>query len=169
MVEQGSSETLDSILNNLREFERDFKRLISQFQKIGDSSRLSGEIAEKFESAKKRLYSIQREISNVVESVPASDATTSATTSTMTSVLGPTIIIRCKNWEDFKLQASNADNISFLYREEEKAFQVDAVKGSRVYTYSGQLPNGAVMLRMWLSKEVGTEASRVLEGVLALG
>jgi len=165
MVEQGSSETLDSILNNLREFERDFKRLISQFQKIGDSSRLSGEVAEKFESAKKRLYSIQREISNVVESVPASDATTS----TMTSVVGPTIIIRCKNWEDFKLQASNADNISFLYREEEKAFQVDAVKGSRVYTYSGQLPNGAVMLRMWLSKEVGTEASRVLEGVLALG
>jgi len=165
MVEQGSSETLDSILNNLREFERDFKRLISQFQKIGDSSRLSGEVAEKFESAKKRLYSIQREISNVVDSVPASDATTS----TMTSVVGPTIIIRCKNWEDFKLQASNADNISFLYREEEKAFQVDAVKGSRVYTYGGQLPNGAVMLRMWLSKELGTEASRVLEGVLALG
>lgn len=165
MVEQGSSETLDSILNNLREFERNFKRLISQFQKIGDSSRLSGEIAEKFENAKKRLYSIQREISNVVESVPASDATTS----TMTSVVGPTIILRCKNWEDFKLQASNADNISFLYREEEKAFQVDAVKGSRIYTYSGQLPNGAVMLRMWLSKEVGTEASRILEGVLALG
>jgi ABC-type Fe3+-citrate transport system substrate-binding protein len=177
MVEQGSSETLDSILNNLREFERDFKRLISQFQKIGDSSRLSGEVAEKFESAKKRLSSIQMEISNVVESVPASDAMTStmssAMTSTMssamTSVIGPTIIIRCKNWEDFKLQASNADNISFLYREEEKTFQVDAVKGSRVYTYSGQLPSGAAMLRTWLSKEVGTEASRVLEGVLALG
>jgi len=165
MAKEGSSEALDSILNNLREFEKDFKRLTGQFQKIGDSSRLNGEVAEKFESAKKRLFSIQREISNVVESVPASDATTSA----MTSVVGPTMIIRCKNWEDFKLQASNADNISFLYREEEKAFQVDAIKGSRVYTYSGQLPTGAALLRTWLSKEVDTETSRVLEGVLALG
>ena len=165
MVEQGSSETLDLILNDLREFERDFKRLIGQFQKIGDSSRLSGDMAEKFEGAKKRLWSVQREISNVVESLPASATVTSVTT----SVVGPPIIIRCKNWEDFKLQASNADSVSFLYREEEKTFQVDAVKGSRVFTYSGQLPDGAGLLRTWLSKEVGTEASKVLEGVLALG
>ena len=165
MAEEGSSEALDSILNNLREFERDFKRLIGQFHKIGDNSNLSGEVAGKFDSAKKRLSGIQREISNVVESLPASNAMTSITT----SVVGPPIIIRCKNWEDFKPQAINADNISFLYREEEKTFQVDAVKGSKVYTYSGQLPSGAALLRAWLSKEVGTEASKVLEGVLALG
>jgi hypothetical protein len=165
MAEEGSSEALDSILNNLREFERDLKRLIGQFHKIGDNSGLSGEAAEKFGTAKKRLSSIQREISNVVESLPASGATSSITT----SVVGPPVIIRCKNWEDFKPQAVNADNISFLYREEEKTFQVDAVKGSRVYTYSGQLPSGAALLRAWLSKEVRTESSKVLEGVLALG
>jgi len=169
MVDQDSEETLDLILNNLREFERDFRRLIDQFQKIGDSSRLSEDMAEKFEDAKKRLLSVQRDISNVVESIPASVPTTRATASIATSVMGPPVIIRCKNWEDFKLQASNADNLSFLYREEEKTFQVDAVKGNRVYTYSGQLPNGAGLLRTWLSSELATRGSHVSEGVLALG
>jgi hypothetical protein len=165
MAEQGSGETLDLILNNLREFERDFKRLIGQFQKIGDSSSLHGDMADKFNDAKNRLLSVQKEISNVVESIPAS-----ATVPTvMTTVVGPPIIIRCKNWEDFKRQASNADSVSFLYKDEEKAFQVDAVKGTRVFTYSGQLPNGAMLLRTWLSKEVGTGETHVSEGVLALG
>jgi hypothetical protein len=165
MAEQGSSDNLDLISNNLREFEKDFKRLIDQFQKLGDSPRLRGGMAEKFEDAKKRLLSVQREISNVVECLPASAAMPNAST----TVIGPPIIIRCKNWEDFKLQASNADSVSFLYKEEEKAFQVDAVKGTRVFTYSGQLPNGAMLLRRWLSKEVGTGETQVSEGVLALG
>ena len=85
------------------------------------------------------------------------------------AVIGPPIIIRCKNWEDFKLQASNAESVSFLYKDEEKAFQVDAVKGTRVFTYSGQLPNGAMLLRTWLSKEICTGQNQVSEGVLALG
>ena len=165
MVDEDTKETLDLILNNLREFERDFQRLIGEFQKIGDNSNLSEDMAERFKDAKKRLLSVQKDISNVVESLPASAPTISPTT----SVMGPPIIIRCKNWIDFKLQASKADNISFLYREEEKAFQVDAVKGSRVYTYSGQLPNGEGLLRTWLSSELGTKESQVSEGVLALG
>lgn len=138
---------------------------MGQFQKVGDTSRLGGEVAEKFEVAKRRLSDIQRDISNVVESIPASDAAPSVTA----SVVGPPVIIRCKNWEDFKLQALSAENVSFLYREEDKSFQVDAVKGGRVYTYSGQLPSGAALLRTWLSRELGTDASRVLEGILALG
>ena len=165
MAEQGSSDNLDLISNNLREFEKDFKRLIGQFQKIGDSSRLRGDMAEKFEDAKKRLMSVQKEISNVVECLPASAPMPNITT----TVLGPPIIIRCKNWEDFKLQASNADSVSFLYKDEERAFQVDAVRGNRVFTYSGQLPNGAMLLKTWLSREVGTRESQVSEGVLALG
>ena len=166
MVDEDAREMLDLILNNLREFEVDFRRLIGQFQKISDSSQLSEDMAEKFEDAKKRLLSVQRGISNVMESLPDSAPTAA---SVATSVMGPPVIIRCKNWEDFKLQASSADNISFLYREEEKTFQADAVKGSRVYTYSGQLPNGASLLKIWLSSELGTGESQVSEGVLALG
>jgi hypothetical protein len=161
MVDEDTKETLDLILNNLREFEKDFRRLTGQFQKIGDSSSLSRDMAEKFEDAKKRLLSVQRDISNVVKSLPASAPTT--------SVMSPPVIIRCKNWEDFKLQALNADRISFLYREEEKTFQVDAVKDSRVYTYTGQLPSGSGLLRTWLSSELDARETQVSEGVLALG
>jgi hypothetical protein len=165
MAEEGSSKVLDVLLNNLRELETNFNFLISQIQNIRDSSSLTGDAAEKFESAKKCLSIIQKEISSLVESVPASDVRTSA----VPNAVGPPLIIRCKNWEDFKLNASSAENISFLCREEEKVFQVDAVKGSRIYTYSGQLPTGSVLLKIWLSKELGTETSRVLEGILAIG
>jgi hypothetical protein len=165
MAEEGSSKVFDAILNNLRELERNFNLLISQIQNIRDSSSLTGDAAETFESAKKRLSIIQKEISGLAESIPASDAKTSS----VPNVLGPPLIIRCKNWEDFKLNASSAENISFLCREEEKIFQVDAVKGSRIYTYSGQLPMGSVLLKIWLSKELGTDTSRVLEGILTIG
>jgi len=79
------------------------------------------------------------------------------------------VIIKCKQWEDFKVQALNASTVSFLYRAEERAFQVDALKEGRVYTFSGQLPSDVALLRTWLSKELSVEEGRVLEGVLAIG
>ena len=162
---KASSEASDLVLKDLRRFEADFKRFIGQLQKISEGGSLSGEVAQKFNNVKERLSAIQNEISNTVESVSVPHTATSLTMSTHVSPM----IIRCKRWEDFKLHALKADAISFLYKEEEKAFQVDAVKGGKVYTYSGQLPNNAELLRTWLSQEIGVEESNVLEGVLALG
>ena len=162
---KASSEASDLVLKDLRRFEADFKRFIGQLQKISEGGSLSGEVAQKFNNVKERLSAIQNEISNTVESVSVPHTATSLTMSTHVSPM----IIRCKRWEDFKLHALKADAISFLYKEEEKAFQVDAVKGGKVYTYTGQLPNNAELLRTWLSREICIEESYVLEGVLALG
>jgi len=162
---KAASEVSDLVLRDLRKFEAEFKRFISQLQKISESGNLSGEDAQKFNNVKKRLSAIQNEISNTVESV---STPYTATSSTINMHVSP-MIIRCKHWEDFKLHALKADAISFLYKEEENVFQVDAVKGGKVYTYSGQLPNNAELLRIWLSREIGVEESNVLEGVLALG
>ena len=162
---KASSEVSDLVLKDLRRFEADFKRFIGQLQKISEGGSLSGEVAQKFNNVKERLSAILNEISNTVESVSVPHTATSLTMSTHVSPM----IIRCKRWEDFKLHALKADAISFLYKEEEKAFQVDAVKGGKVYTYTGQLPNNAELLRTWLSREICIEESYVLEGVLALG
>ena len=66
----------------------------------------------------------------------------------------------------FKFQARNSTAVSFLCKAEGRAFQVGALKHARIYTFSGQIPNDALLLRMWPAKELDVEESRVMAGVL---
>jgi hypothetical protein len=78
------------------------------------------------------------------------------------------VVIRCKQWEDFKAQASGATTVSFLYQSEEKAFQVEAIKDGNIYTFSGRIPNYPPLLAAWLSKQLIIEEKRVVEGTLTV-
>jgi hypothetical protein len=84
-------------------------------------------------------------------------------------VHGPPVILRCKEWDDFQNVAAQAQTLSFMYREAEKTFQVDAVKDNQIITYSGPLPKGAMMLKAWLSKQLDVSEKKILEGILAIG
>ena len=84
-------------------------------------------------------------------------------------IKGPPVIIRCRQWEDFRTLASGAETVSFLYKETDRSFQTDALKNGRVITYSGELPKDNELLRVWLSKELGIDAKKIFEGVLAIG
>lgn len=163
MVGKVSDDIFYSVLKDLNRVEAGFKHLIEQFRKLSESSSLSEEEARKLEHVKERLFTIQQDISSITKSFPASGS------NSMISAQGPPMIIRCKHWDDFKFHASNADTISFICKEDEKAFQVDAVKGGKVYTFSGEFPSSAAMLKAWLSKEIGVKESEILEGILALG
>jgi hypothetical protein len=132
---------LDSVLKSLRKFEADFGVLTGRLREIGGIPSLSVDEAEKLKSVKAHLSNFQREISDVVNYG-----------SPITQVSVVPLAIRCKNWEDFKSHAFNANTLSFLYKDEEKTFQVDAFKDGWVYTYSGKIPSGAKLLRTWLSK-----------------
>ena len=81
----------------------------------------------------------------------------------------PLVIVRCKNWSDFKSNAKKAKAVSYLLRTEEGVFQADALKNEMIYTYSGQIPQTGTLLKIWLSKELNVEEERILEGVLAIG
>ncbi|MCD6240047.1 hypothetical protein J7K27_00795, partial [Candidatus Bathyarchaeota archaeon] len=59
--------------------------------------------------------------------------------------------------------------VSFLYKETDRSFQADALKNGRVITYSGELPKDIELLRIWLSRELGVDAKKIFEGVLAIG
>jgi len=165
MVDEASSKALISVVKKLKKFEMEFKRLVSQTREISESSGVIEEDNRKFENVKERLSGIQREISNLVGSFGVS----SGSTDIADYVRGPPIIIQCKQWDDFMLRASGANTISFLYEEERRAFQVDALKNDKVYTYNGQLPSDIKLLKAWLSKELGIEENKVLEGILAIG
>lgn len=81
----------------------------------------------------------------------------------------PSLTIRYREWEDFKTQSTNAKLVSFLVEEKGGVFQVYALKEGRVLAYNGEFPQYAKLLKSWLSKELGTQKEKIVEGVLAIG
>ena len=178
-------EALDFIINVLKEHEKDLDRLINELGIITDKIGDKGENTEKIERVEQRLSLIQTELTELIKFLssphakpPAIPATAQAETPTAPTAetqlayafaRGPPVIVRCKQWDDFKQLATEADTISFLYKETEKTFQADALKNGRVLTYNGPLPNDARLLKAWLAKELNTQEARIFEGILAIG
>jgi len=172
-------EALDFIVNVLKEHEKDLDRLINELgsitERLGDTGALSGKI----EKVEERLTTLQNEIANLITYLSASHEAppvlTQLTqeqkpeTSQVRAVQGPPVILRCKQWEDFQTLANQAQTLSFLYREAEKTFQVDALKDNQIITYSGELPKQIPLLKTWLSKQLNIPEKNILEGILAIG
>lgn len=154
-------EALDLIINVLREHEKDLDRLIDELGQITERFGETGEISDKIESVEERLSGLQTEISNLIKFISSPREILAAG--------GPPVIVRCKQWEDFKALAAGAETVSFLFREAEKTFQADALKGGRVLTYSGEFPRDIKLLKIWLARELDVAENRVFEGVLAVG
>ncbi len=69
----------------------------------------------------------------------------------------------------FSTLALKAQTLSFNYKEQEKVFQADAIKGNKIFTYSGALPKLSGVLKMWLSKQLDIPERNILEGLLTVG
>jgi len=155
-------EALDFIINVLKEHEKDLDRLIAELGKVTERFGETGELSTKVEKVEERLSTIQTEITNLIKFI-------STPREPPTQLRGPPIIVRCKQWEDFKVLAAGAETVSFLFKEAEKTFQADALKEGRVLTYSGEFPRDAKVLKIWLSKELKVAEEKIFEGILAIG
>lgn len=180
-------EALDFIVSVLKEHEKDLDRLINELGDVTEKMGDTGELSEKVERVEGRLGTLQNEITNLITSlsapheahpasafqpVPAAQkpvVTVEKSEVQTTELKGPPLTFRCKQWEDFQEMAAGAQTLSFMYRETERTFQVDAVKGNQVITYSGELPKHAPLLKAWLSKQLNVPEKKVLEGILAVG
>ena len=181
-------EALDFIVNVLKEHEKDLDRLISELGTVTDALGETGELSCKVEKVEERISGLQNEITGLVNylssspkeaPVPAPEQKTEQKTEKKieqkTEVApapimhGPPVILRCKQWEDFQTLASQAQTLSFMYKDAEKTFQADALKGNQIVTYSGELPKLTALLKMWLSKQLEVPEQKILEGVLAIG
>ena len=171
-------EALDFIVNVLKEHEKDLDKLINELGTITERLGDTGEFSGKIEKVEERLTTLQNEIANLITylSVPREAATTAqqvpeqkVATVQPKEAKGPPVILRCKQWEDFQTLAYQAQTLSFLYRETEKTFQVDALKDNQIITYSGELPKQVSLLKIWLSKLLDIPEKRILEGILAIG
>jgi len=154
-------EALDFIISVLKEHEKDLDRLIGELSKVAGKLGTGGEMANKVERVEERLALIQSEVAGLIKEL--------ASPKEIPHIRGPPVIVRCKQWEDFKALAVGAETVSFLLKEAEKSFQADALKDGRVLTYNGEFPRDAKLLKFWLARELGVPEEKVFEGVLAIG
>jgi len=154
-------EALDFIINVLKEHEKDLDRLISQLGIITESIGETGEITGKIENIETRLTTLQTEIANLIKYIASPREVTAYTH-------GPPVIVKCKQWQDFKNLALGADTVSYQFQETEKTFQADALKNGKVLTYTGEFPQNASLLKIWLAKELDVTEEKIFEGILAI-
>jgi len=145
-------EALDFVISVLREHEKDLDRLINKLSK-------TAVVSEKVEE---RILTLQTEISNLIDRI-------SAFREAPAYPRGPPVIVRLKNWEEFKAMATGAETVSISMKEAERTFQADALKEGRVMTYTGGFPRDEKLLKIWLSKELGVPEEQVFEGILTIG
>lgn len=171
-------EALDFIINVLKEHEKDLDRLINELGTITERLGDAGEFSGKIEKVEERLTTLQNEITNLITYLSTSHETLAIPQVAQEEKVqplqvreaqGPPLILRCKRWEDFQNLAYQAQTLSFLYKEAEKSFQVDALKNNQIITYSGELPKQASLLKIWLSKQLDIPEKKILEGILAIG
>src|SRR5208283_5827578 len=126
-------EALDFIVNVLKEHERDLDKLINELATVTEQLGDTGEISGKVEKVEEKINNLQKEVTNLItymsgitpkEALPAalkkqtSQATSQA--SPVPALQGkPSVILRCKQWEDFQTLAIQAQTLSFSYKEEE--------------------------------------------------
>jgi hypothetical protein len=176
-------EALDFIVNVLKEHERDLDKLINELATVTEQIGDTGELSSKVEKVEEKINNLQKEVTSLISylsSAPKETSTLPAvakeqigqaapTPVAVTAQGGPSVILRCKQWEDFQSLAFRAQTLSFSYKEDEKVFQADALKGNHIITYSGTLPKFSAILKMWLSKQLDIPERCILEGGLAIG
>ena len=174
-------EALDFIVNVLKEHEKDLDRLINELGSVTEKMGDTGVLNTKVEKVEERLSTLQNEITNLITylSAPHETPLTPLTetlpapqkseTVHVKEAHGPPVILRCKQWEDFQAIATGAQTLSFMFREDDKTFQADAVKDNQIMTYSGELPKYNLLLKSWLANQLSIPEKRTMEGVLAIG
>ena len=176
-------EALDFIVNVLKEHEKDLDKLIGELATVTEQIGVSGDLTGKVEKVEEKVNGLQNEITNLIACLstsprePLPSAPKEAKIGEPAQVLqpvqaaflqGPPVILRCKQWEDFVSSAVQGQTMSFMVKEAERTFQVDALKGNQIVTYTGELPKMPSLLKVWLGKQLEISEKKVLEGVLAI-
>ena len=177
-------EALDFIVNVLKEHEKELDKLINELATVTEQFGGTGKLNGKVEKIEEKIENLQKEVTKLInlisnlsgnplnETPPISveehvgKATCAA--SAMAIQVGPSVILQCKQWEDFLTLAFQAQTLSFNYKEDEKGFQANALRGNQIITFNGMLPNFSSILKTWLSEQLKVPEKNIFEGNLAI-
>lgn len=176
-----SFEAIDFIINVLKEHEKSLDQSINELATVTEQiantatglTAKAAESDEKINKLRAEVTNLASQLSNAPQKavpttviVPETKVQPSNRTAFVTGQIGQPMLLNCKNWVDFQVLATHAQALTFDYRENEKVFHVDAVKGNQIITYSSELPNFSKILKMWLSTQLGVTEQVILEGSL---
>jgi hypothetical protein len=171
-------EALDFIVNVLKEHEKDLDKLINELATVTEQIGETGELSGKVEKVEEKINNLQKEVTNLIgymSSAQRDAPQTAVKEPTSASIApsfafsgGPSLVLKCQQWEDFLNLAAKAQTLSFSFREDEKVFHVSAHRGNQLLTYSGALPKLSTILKVYLSKQLDVPQQGILEGVLAV-
>jgi hypothetical protein len=177
-----SFEALDFIINVLKEHEQTLDKSIQELALVTERRESSSVPAAKIEKIEQKLDVLQKEVAKLmgylttqskIPSAPSSplEPTTKTTPTASPPIIQgmPSVVLNCRQWEDFHLLAMHSQTLFFSIKENEKIFQAEAVKGSQIITYTGVLPSFSSILGVWLSQQLGIIRQNVLEGSLEKG
>ena len=171
-------EALDFIVNVLKEHEKDLDKLISELGAVTEQISDTGELSGKVEKVEAKINNLQKEVTNLIgymsntkkeaEETAPKEIASAPISPSIVFPGGPSIVLKCQQWEDFLNLAAKSQTLSFSYKEDEKVFQVSAHKGNQLLTYSGALPKLSSILKVYLAKQLDVPQQGILEGVLAV-
>lgn len=188
-------EALDFIVNVLKEHEKDLDRLVSELGSVAGQLGESGELNEKVKKIEDKINNLQSEVGGLVKSFSAQanqsssvvlnavekpkitlsaaphvqTSTAQMNVTNLTSVPSSMpLMLQCSRWEDFLELSMQANTVSFEFKESEKTLQISAIKNNQIITFSGQIPDYSMLLKIWLSKQLEVPEKRILEGNIAL-
>ncbi len=171
-------EALDFIVNVLKEHEKDLDKLINELATVTEQIGDTGELSGKVDKVETKIETLQKEVTNLIGQLSSKSKETlplennkiqQDEVNEVVKTFDHSVIINCKQWEDFLNLAVKAQTLSFSYNEEEKIFQANAIKGNQFITYNGELPKLSSILKMWLSKQLDIPDRNILEGKLTVG
>jgi len=175
-----SLEALDFIINVLKEHEQNLDKSINEFAIVTEHLGKTDDLNGRVEKVEEKIGNLHKEITNLIVILSNSpkdalsaatkklDPQTEAACAASVAVVqgGPSVTLHCKQWRDFQSLALNAQTVSFSFKDVEKVFQAEALKGNQLILFSGALPNFAIILKTWLSRQLGIAEGNVLEGFI---
>ncbi len=174
-----SIETLDFIINVLKEHEKNFDNTIDELSTVVEQIRKTTiGLKGKVEESEEKIATLQKGVTNLIGylSNPSKNASfdvlnqqkaqiqTAPAVSPPAIQDKPTSILRCNQWSDFQDLATRTQKLSFSYAEDEKVFQTNAISGNQMIMYVGALPDLSVILKKWLSGLLNIDEKDILEG-----
>jgi hypothetical protein len=171
-------EALDFIITVLKEHEQNLDKSITEFAEVTENMGNTDALNGRLEKVEEKIGSLQKEITSLIGMLSNSSASalssaekkpdlqfeTSSSASVVATKGGPSVTLHCKQWRDFQSLALSAQTVSFSFKEVEKVFQAEAVKGNQLIVFSGILPSFGVIIKTWLSKQLGVTEGNILEG-----
>ena len=169
-------EALDFLINVLKKHEQILDKSIQELAALTEYLEYTNALCSKVENVEEKISFVQKEVSKLTDGLSnmpketlqdsAKEPEPQAQATALSLALvqsGASLVLHCKQWEDFTALAMHAQTLTFSYKENEKTFQVNAIKGKQIIRFAGAFPDFSLILKTWLSRQLNIIEPNIVE------